>query len=423
MSLILPLIFPAASLSGCLFEPAMETSPDITENILTGSGAVVARPVSLDEALSEMYSLMDDIDSSEGTRSAGRRNIGSVELLGGGNLPGARTRSGNILPDSLLYIVNFSAGGFAVLAADASLEPVIAITEAGELTIGDFETFPDDNSGYTLEDLWVGEDGDYLLGGVQPEDGTAFIARVILDYIISDPADRGLYTDPSEPGGPTPPGVTYTWHTTDWVVDNGNTRRKMIITQWHQDEPFDLYCPRATVGRASAGCVAIAVMQVMAFHKFPATGEVLYHGWHTDVAWDEIIDSPLKITPGGGESVFARLAAADISRHVGEGVNMWYDIDGKGASFATPNQAAKYLTRHGYNAHRDNGYEEAQVKTSILEGYPAILGGISNEKPGTRSDGKEKGGHAWVADGWMERYMRRLLSFGGVRPVQRSLAS
>ena len=49
------------------------------------------------------------------------------------------------------------------------------------------------------------------------------------------------------------------------------------------------------------------------------------------------------------------------------------------------------------------GYEEAKVKTSIFEGFPAIVGGISNEKAETRSSGKEKGGHAWVVDGWMER--------------------
>lgn len=410
LPLICSLLFLLLSLSGCVFEPGAEIVADNPENILK-TDSKVTRSVALEDAIAEMYSLMNDL--WPGTR-ASSKSIKSIELLGAGNLPKAKTRSGNSLPDSLLYIVNFNAGGFAVLAADTNLEPVIAITEAGELQISDFESPSSVPSGYTLDDLWVETHGDYMLGGVQPDEGASYIAGLILNYAVNG---GGINTDPLEPDGggkpgepegpnlpPENPGVTYTWHTTNWVVDNSNTRRKLMPDNltWNQEAPFNEYCPVMIVNKAPAGCVATALMQIFAYHEKPEA-DIFFDGNYSTIYGDVVLRHMLTLswpaltrTPYGSYDTSLRHTAGWIARYIGNGVGMLYNFFGSEESFATP-EAAKIFMKHSrinYKSvvkHLD--YDEDIVKSEVMAGRPLFIGALDNFNAG----------HAWVLDGWMER--------------------
>lgn len=438
-SLILPFLFLTLLLPGCILGPGPETIADDTENILeTDAITRAAKPVALDDALAEMYSLMDDIDACEGTRSgvgvySGRRNIQFVELLGAKQLQQAITRSDEPILDSLLYLVNFVGGGFAVLGADESLASVIALTSAGRISANDFISGGEVETSYTLEDLWVEEDEDYLLGGVQPTAGVSFVSKIILDYAINgwnDPGGRGIddgtgdnsagdgggegpVTPVIPPGGGGNNGPTYTYEY-EWVVDN-NTG-VLLTTNWHQRSPFHDFIHFFKSNKTTAGCVAIAVMQIMAYHESPACTDLYYTegdsalkaaiaaemGIETDtVTWRGLKASDLDENPTDSLLVLpgSRAAAASISLHVGKGVSMWYNMDGEGSSFATPNQAKKYLNRRGYDATRYISYKESKIKSEIKDNNrPVFLGAL----------GDFSHGHAWVLDGWMERHERKI---------------
>lgn len=406
------LIFPVFLLfAGCVVQNdqgfAETNATDAVETV------AAAQPVHLEDALMEMYSLMDDV--GPGTRSS--KTIKSVELIGGQTLRHA-TRSGESIVDSLLYLVNFDEGGFSVLAADARLQSVLALSFQGELSSEAFTGGASTTPTYSLSDLWVEEDGDYLLGDVN---GGVFIADMLISYAM-----KVIYDfNPNPPtgidpgiddigGGSTNPGtnVTYTYLYGDWQVDEGNTRRRILNNniRWDQGKPFNEYCPVIDRDTMVAGCTAIAVMQIVAHHQFPdARG--LWHGNYSTSYGDVTLRFTLNLSwPALTDSTYTtfntslRHSAGWIARWIGHKCNMKYDFFGTGGSFATPAKAADFLEELGYDATRYVGYTGEKLRRSIMEGYPGIVGGISNEKEETRSDKKSKGGHAWVADGWMTRY-------------------
>lgn len=46
----------------------------------------------------------------------------------------------------------------------------------------------------------------------------------------------------------------------------------LLTTTWNQSEPFNNLCPTVNTSKAAAGCVAIAVAQIMNYHKWPPQG-------------------------------------------------------------------------------------------------------------------------------------------------------
>ncbi len=92
--------------------------------------------VTLEDALDEMYSLMDEL-YGPGTRAA-RPAIAGVETAKSSQFAG-RTRTGEtVLPENLVYIVNFENDeGFAILGADERMPSVICIAQEGSMTLDD----------------------------------------------------------------------------------------------------------------------------------------------------------------------------------------------------------------------------------------------------------------------------------------------
>ncbi len=131
--------------------------------------------VSVEDALDEMYSLMDALYGA-GTRAA-ERKVASVETLKGSRF-GGKTRSGETLPEDLAYIVNFeNEGGWAVLGANIRVESVYCITESGSFTLEEMERIlanftsssPAEDSGETGQGDNPSDDGfikNILLGSI-----------------------------------------------------------------------------------------------------------------------------------------------------------------------------------------------------------------------------------------------------------------
>lgn len=141
----------------------------------------------------------------------------------------------------------------------------------------------------------------------------------------------------------------------------------LLSTQWGQDSPYNDYCPN----KYPAGCVAIAMAQIMKFHRHP----VSYN-------WSNI--------PNTGATVNTK----QLIYEIGKNVNMNYGKDG---SSSTYNNAAKALEFYGYNVKiRDHQYSEVQNEILIYQ-RPVYMRGCKKNFIFSWD------GHAWVCDGVRKR--------------------
>lgn len=142
----------------------------------------------------------------------------------------------------------------------------------------------------------------------------------------------------------------------------------------------------------AAGCVAIAVGQILAYNKYPELKDVIDDD---DADWDAVfpdlsqwLHNPdsLIIAEDKQEDYIAKLVHAS-----GVGCDMKYGFMGTGSSFATPNAAKKYLASIGYNnVKRHLGYDLDIVISQLQNDCPILIGAISGVV----------NGHAWVVDSY-----------------------
>lgn len=325
----------------------------------------------------------------------------------------SKTRTNETTEDSdAVYVVNFdNAEGYAILSADNRLpDDVIAVTNSGTYNftpgpVTDFE------NPLTLEDLYVEEDDDYLLGSVEQND---IIDNLLINYVNgwTDSLRGDFETGETPIIPPTEPiNYSFTYQTTREIPE-------MLTYNWGQHSPFNDRCPKRYkysglfgilmssieeydfdgeaewgddflgVEELYAGCVAIAVSQILAYHNFPDTddiepGEDCITDWRT-----------LRTNNLGTESHV--ILKTDISRLVhtiGVGCDMIYGFWGSQFSFATPVGARDYLRELGYtNVERTLGYDLSIIVESLENDCPIFIGAVSGDVDG----------HAWVIDGYKE---------------------
>ncbi|MCM1110719.1 MAG: thiol protease/hemagglutinin PrtT [Clostridium sp.] len=175
---------------------------------------------------------------------------------------------------------------------------------------------------------------------------------------------------------------------------------------WHQTEPFNDKCPypsATSTERCPAGCVALAMGEVMQIHRWPlqgtgyheytcyTIGEILSCDFSaTTFDWDNILNNYYS-----GGSAVQRNAAATLLYALGVSVNMSYSRGASGANFQSAARALltyfdydrgmQILERpfYGLDEWNDILYNE------LAHGRPVLYGGQNNE-----------GGHAFVLDGY-----------------------
>lgn len=191
----------------------------------------------------------------------------------------------------------------------------------------------------------------------------------------------------------------------------------MLTTKWGQDSPYNNYAPlfKKDKTKAPAGCVALAMAQIMNYHQYPASAE--FRSFYTisdgaDTTYvnvDSEYKWPYKNAYGNyypeGSTQMAKASytpnqgnqVATLCRDCGYAVCMHYNPSGSGAyassipsalidKFNYPVNAVRYYYRDFYSEQEwmDVIYGELQ------KGYPFIYSG---------SYPNNDGGHAFVADG------------------------
>ena len=388
-----------------LFASCVTEGPDVSPKVSPEAEAIDQFTIPVEKALDEMYDLMDVLYGA-GTRAASRE-IATVETLKGSSIAGNLTRSsGGTLPENLLYVVNFTNnGGFAVLGADQTMDPVYCVTESGSFDMGTMQGFlsgmqgPSVSGPATLDPFQPFDPDGPGMEIALPEWYMAYYMYLVLGYDDDTLDVTGI---PINTGNGVPEYPKISSSAGPWEDDVTEIIGPMLTTRWNQGNPYNMHCPQDGEEYSDAGCVAIALAQIIAYNEKPAPSAF---GSNVTMSWDEIkapnyndrdiygwynSDPPLP----GTEGYEPAHQLGMIIRKIGNKVDMNYSANGSGGS---EKDAKKYLEDLGYDSvDLSNEYDYGDIEYMLYGDRPAYISAF-------RRDAKNKG-HAWVIDGLAKQY-------------------
>ena len=267
------------------------------------------------------------------------------------------------------HVINFeNEGGFVLVSADNRTTPVFAFSDTGHLDMDEAM----DNLGFK----------EYM------NDADIYYAAArdsLKDIIIEAPEGPGNYVVVLKNGEYYRLGVEY--ETTDYISP-------IITAEWAQYNPYNYYCPTVDtsnalyhpqyVGKAAAGCIPIAMGQIMSHYEYPTSyGSNTYN-------WDYIKhDTKYYLFDS---SVYS-LETAKLLHDIGLAAKVSYGYQTGG----TFNNAKKAFSAYGYS-YDASSFNETKTYNSLNANRPIFIVGTSSDN----------GGHAWVIDGYYKNVMWKI---------------
>lgn len=194
---------------------------------------------------------------------------------------------------------------------------------------------------------------------------------------------------------------------------SGNSVKPLIRTKWNQGAPYNDFCPADNAGpngHSSAGCVAIAMAQIMKYWEHPVKGEG-QHSYtpktHPEFGeqfanFGETVYDWNSMSPINNTTQEYKEAVATLVYHCGVAVDMDYSSDTTGSSGASSDCVVKALQNH----FRYDHCMELKMKDSYFSGKKWInmlKKELDEQRPvfyvGTDT---AYSGHAFVCDGYDE---------------------
>ena len=275
------------------------------------------------------------------------------------------------------YVINFDPDGYVIVPADKRLRPILAYADKGWFNI---DSIPDGITAW-LEATAVQEEH-YRTSKTLPSDVvTAQWAAMSCDESLVK-GTQVEYCPPPVPSGNTEVNITV---------------GPLLKTSWSQDYGFNTYCPTLSSGpngHAWAGCVTIAMAQVMYYWKYPAS----YNG--NTINWNAMT-----------LNYYGSDAAAKLIGYIFPMVIDSYDGD-DGSSCTNDFKISRSLRGNfGYSTatlagwvnliNYNGGYNYQTVVSDLNKKQPVILGGFVEKFSilGIPVAGK---GHSWVCDGYSQ---------------------
>lgn len=282
-----------------------------------------------------------------------------------------------------IYVVNYEAdAGFAIISADKRLQQVQGYSDYGNITdtmsnpgmrlfmemlpqyaantlgggFGDiYDSFPS----------WGGGGGDFP--PLPPLDTTD------LPYLGEFDVERDTVV------------------VQDW---QGTYVAPMIPVFWNQDPPFNDQAPWCEeLGhnhRSPAGCVAVAIMQILAYYKQPIGVD------GQGVPWDDLVGRPYYYMFNSyHQGTAAAVEVARLFRYVGDLAGMKWGCTSSGASIHGAENAfnridATLVPGDGFHHDGVMTFTAARAREDLMRSHPIYIAG--------HPEGKD--GHAWIVDGY-----------------------
>lgn len=264
-----------------------------------------------------------------------------------------------------IYVVNYADdGGFAILAADTLMETILAYSDQGNIT----DTM--DNPGVRMF--------------------MEMIPGYAAAQLAHDPGWDSMSMEDKYPAQ------------SEILLRREYTQvGPFVPVRWNQTEPFneginwpDMFtCNNTSNGKPVAGCVAIAMLNIMAANSYPTSFQVS-NGWYT-CYWDNW-RSYLYGSWFPADS-YDRRAIAALVAEIGSAVDMSYGCSSSSSSTSKADKAFKnrfnYLTDGIYSFNADRVRMELYYKRAIYVGGYATENWIGYSH-----------GHDWVIDGYKDVY-------------------
>ncbi|MBI9055998.1 MAG: C10 family peptidase [Bacteroidales bacterium] len=260
------------------------------------------------------------------------------------------------------YIMNYKDGkGFIVLSADKRCMPILAFSHEGSFNI--------ENITGGLAD-WIEESKFYVKSMKADTSKKIFFNKKLWDGITgitAPPVGDDPVPNPEDPPAP----IT-------------TTKGPLLSTIWCQGCGFNDQCPYNVNGpcyRARAGCITIAMAQIMNYHEYPT-----YYDWDA--------------MPDGGYSdelaAFIREIGDAIDINWGSSSGLQPDVEEERVPSTLKNTFgySQYLKFIDYNGNHDKVINELNHYRPVY-----MRGGWKDYWLGLFS--YYGGGHAWVCDGYL----------------------
>lgn len=262
-------------------------------------------------------------------------------------------------PDSIpLYLISYTNGGSVLISGDERVPDVLAYSEEGEISLekngSGLDVFIDNLPtfvSYKIDEFEAHYDS--LLQVVEEKTGISTMAVPL----------RRLETEISD-------------------VQTLYDYAPMVKVKWGQGSPYNAKFPpvsdeNGSLTHAYVGCTAVAVAQILSYHKYPTTiHNYMYH-------WSGMTSA----------STIDRLS--NIA-YITDIQNLMFDI----ANNCNPNYAytGTYIDEHDANSYlNDIGYVTDGVQTYDKT---KVVGSIRNSRPVCVIGYESKNvGHTWVIDG------------------------
>lgn len=275
------------------------------------------------------------------------------------------TRNGESQADTLMYVFNFEGdNGFAIIAANRAVDPVLAVAENGNYTYGE-------KTGVENFDFYMDAMVLELKDRVKPP---------IFDTLIALPSFKTVEVDEERHCDP------------------------LVPVNWDQDGVYGAYADNGI-----AGCVAVAMGQIMTYHRHPSSITTTYpnNGFTQHCGETIVLDWERMIAYPFGYEISA------LMREIGQQVGM--DYSNPGSSGAARTAVLSGFKVFGYScASSLSSYAISPIRSALDEKRPVYVRGTD----------LQQGGHAWVADGYIytrkgtECYELRIIDDGFNKPYR-----
>ena len=306
--------------------------------------------------------------------------------------------------DTLLYACNKADGGWIVYASDTRVPAIIA-----ESPTGTFAEAMENEAAHVwlltiAEDLKVIKslsDNKLKFSAEEIENNKAFWKSISSpdEYVKEKLAKQESNVTRGHPLLPT--GHYELVNSTSYWEDVDSTSR-LITTNWHQDDPFNKYCPllqdNGTV-HADAGCLAIATAQMLYFlHNHfgvPETAPSMAYvmgSVESGYDWDQF-----NYTSSIWNVMNSQSNAAPLIANIGRRLNMNYRDDGSGAYDSI--LVDSVFIPYGINA-TYSPYNTTALCSSLQNGMPVLITVFS-----LIGTGPDSIGHALIADRYKTRHL------------------
>ena len=303
----------------------------------------------------------------------------------------AYAKAGQLESDTLFYVFNVG-GGFAIVAADDAVTPILGYSPNGHF---DPQNIPDNCR------AWLQGYADQIAYVRTQESARSVSVEAEWNALLSEDAASSALAPKS-----------------------GTSVGPLLTTKWDQGTYYNSLCPEDDnhySGHVWTGCVATAMAQIINYWEYPLHGfgthsyydnsSVYPYGMQSaDFATTTYQYSLMPDSLDGNSSAAEVNAVATLMRHCGVAVNMDYGPNESGAHY--PAARAAFVSHFGYNAQivtRSFGtgdnlmtyetvvFEEDEwinmLKDELDAGRPIFYSGalnLSNSGPA----------HAFVCDGY-----------------------